>query len=381
MNRICAFLAALLLSCAAFAASNNATLETLTVRATGGATLVPPFSPQVTQYSIDLPSDIGALHVRGSAWNGRSKLKLNDQAVGSLEWRRFPLAVGANRIAFNVVAPDGTTSRDYVIHVRRDDIKPIAAQYLKFRHEDPAAGLAMPYRLFVPAGAEKGGAAKFPLVVHLHGGGQNGDDNEQQLLSSEGATIWAKPGEQAKRPAFVLVPQSRAYMNGPADKPIGGFGVTRDREGNRYMDEVVKPSADVKMAIAVIEKVMKEYPVDPKRVYVTGLSQGGFGTWNMAIARPELFAAIVPIAGGGDPALVKRIRNLPVWGFQAADDQVVDAKYMRATIEALRKAGGKPKYTELPSGTFFDPNEHWSWVFAHRSEAMREWMFEQRRRP
>jgi pimeloyl-ACP methyl ester carboxylesterase len=87
------------------------------------------------------------------------------------------------------------------------------------------------------------------------------------------------------------------------------------------MSEVLEPSTDVRMALAVLERVMKEYPVDPKRIYVTGYSQGGFGTWNMALLRPELFAAIVPIAGGGDPALVSRIKDLPVWGFQAEDEQ------------------------------------------------------------
>jgi predicted peptidase len=217
------------------------------------------------------------------------------------------------------------------------------------------------------------------LVLFLHGGGENGSDNEKQLAGTEGPIIWAKAAEQAVRPAFVLAPQARAYMGGAADKPIGGFGITRDREGNRFMTEVLQPSADVKMAAAVLEQVMKAYPVDAKRVYATGLSQGGFGTWNIALLRPDLFAAIVPIAGGGDPAQAPKLKNTPVWGFQAEDDQVVPAVYMRNTIEALRRAGGQPRYTELPSGTFFDPNEHWSWVFAYRNVAMREWLFQQAR--
>lgn len=368
-------LAALLVADPSAAASSNASLETLTVRATGGATLVPVFSPGHTQYEVSLPSDIRAIQVRGSAWVGASKLKVNDQPVASLNWQRVELKPGANRIVFNVVAPDGRTTRDYTITVAREDIRPVADAFLKFTYKDPASGVTMPYRLFVPAGYDA--SKKYPLVMFLHGGGENGTDNERQLAGTEGATVWAKPAEQAKRPAFVLAPQGHPYVNPDPAAPLGGFGITRDREGNRYMAEVLKPSADVHTAIAVLEKVMREYGVDARRVYLTGLSQGGFGTWNAALLRPDLFAAIVPIAGGGDPEQVSKLVRTPVWAFHSEDDQVVPASYSRTTIAALRRAGGQPTYTELPSGTFFDPNEHWSWVFAYRSEAMREWLFRQ----
>jgi predicted peptidase len=362
----------------AVAASSNASLETLTVRATGGATLVPAFSPDRTQYEVSLPSDIRTIHVRGSAWVGSSKLRINDQPVASLIWQRIELKPGVNRVVFNVMAPDGTTQRNYHIAVAREDIKPVADAFLKFVYHDAATGVSMPYRLFVPAGYDA--AKKYPLVMFLHGGGENGTDNEKQLAGSEGATVWAKPEEQAKRPAFVLAPQGHPYVNPDSSAPLGGFGITRDREGNRYMTEVLKPSADVKTVLSVLEKVMRDYSVDAKRVYVTGLSQGGFGTWNIGLLRPDLFAALVPIAGGGDTELVSRLAGMPIWAFHSEDDQVVPVTYSRTTIAALRRAGGQPFYTELASGTFFDPNEHWSWVYAYRSEAMREWLFKQAKR-
>jgi predicted peptidase len=377
MRKKSAWLAGLLISAAAFAASNNANLETLTVRATGGATLEPAFSPEGTQYLVAVPSDIRAIQLRASAWVGASKLRIDEHPVASLNWQRVELKPGANRIVVNVVAPDGRTSRDYVITAQRDDIKPVADAFLKFVYQDTATGVPMPYRLFVPAGYDA--AKKYPLVVFLHGGGEGGTDNERQLSGTEGATIWAKPAEQAKRPAFVLAPQARNYVNPDPNLPLGGFGITRDREGNRYMAEVLRPSEDVKSVVKIIEKVMKDYSVDARRVYVTGLSQGGFGTWNIGVLRPDLFAAMVPIAGGADPEQVLRLAGKPIWAFHAEDDQVVPVTYSRNTIAALRKAGGQPSYTELPSGTFFDPNEHWSWVYAYRSEAMREWLFKQAR--
>jgi hypothetical protein len=152
-TRVITFALGLLFSAIASAASSNADLETMMVRATGGATLSPAFSPSQTQYAMTVPSDIAAVHIRGSAWNGRSKLKINDQSVASLDWRRVPLKVGGNRISFDVVAPDGVASRTYVIDVEREDTKPVAEQFLRFMHRDDAIGMTMPYRLFDPQGA------------------------------------------------------------------------------------------------------------------------------------------------------------------------------------------------------------------------------------
>lgn len=110
---------------------------------------------------------------------------------------------------------------------------------------------------------------------------------------------------------------------------------------------------------------------------MTGLSQGGFGTWNINLLHPDLFAAMVPICGGAHPSQVPKLASKPIWAFHAEDDPVTPVRYSRNAIAALRKAGGNPIYTEYPSGTFFDPNAHFSWVYAYGNEAMREWLFKQ----
>jgi len=126
--------------------------------------------------------------------------------------------------------------------------------------------------------------------------------------------------------------------------------------------------------------VLAEYPdIDRRRVYITGVSQGGFGTWSAAILQPTWFAAAVPIAGGGDPRRVSTLVDLPVWAFHAQDDPVIPVHYTSRCIDALRLAGGRPRFTRYPRGTFFDPQEHCCWVDAYARDAMRAWLFAQAR--
>jgi predicted peptidase len=95
------------------------------------------------------------------------------------------------------------------------------------------------------------------------------------------------------------------------------------------------------------------------------------------LLRPDLFAAAVPIAGGGDPALMQRLVNTPIWAFHGAADPVVPVTYSRDSVAALRTLGGQPRYTEYPDGTYFEPYEHFSWVYAYSNEEMRAWLFRQ----
>ncbi len=361
----------------AHAQSSNAQLEVLEIRATGGTSFEQPFLKSQTKYTVHVMSDIDHLQIRAAPWATASKLTLNGQAMSSLAWSRVDVKPGDNQFIVHVAAPDGHAMSDYSIAVYRDDVIPLADRYLRVVYSDPISGLSMPYRLFVPEGGLDP-KNKFPLVMYLHGGGEGGDDNEKPVKGTIGATIWAHPEEQAKRPCFVLVPQAHDYNSKDVLPELKGFGVTRNNLGERYMDQALLPSEDVKLAVKVLEQVEQRYPaVDQNRLYVTGLSQGGFGTWNINIYRPDMFAALVPIAGGTDPEKAGILRDKPIWAYQAEDDRVVPVAYSRTTVAAVRAAGGNPRYTELPSGTFFDPNEHWSWAYAYRNEALREWLFQQ----
>ncbi|MED4239636.1 chitobiase/beta-hexosaminidase C-terminal domain-containing protein [Priestia megaterium] len=235
----------------------------------------------------------------------------------------------------------------------------IATQFLSFTYK------TMPYRLYVPKDYDS--KKSYPLVLFLHGGGERGNDNKKQLLSNDGAIVWASPENQRKHPAFVLAPQAR-------NVPSGGFTVTRDDNNKVDLAKVFETSEDLKTAYEILQSVRKAYNIDSNRLYSTGLSQGGFGTFNLNIEHPNLFAAMVPIAGGADLAKAHLLTHKTIWAFHAEDDSIIPVAYSRNIIEAIKKAGGHPLYTEYPKELKYD---HASWVPAYQNQKMIDWLFQQ----
>ncbi len=130
----------------------------------------------------------------------------------------------------------------------------------------------------------------YPLVLFLHGGGERGTDNQKQLLANDGAVLWASPEVQKKHPAYVLAPQARNDVD-------GGFALTRNAQNEIDLTNVFQFSPDLHKAYEVLQHVLTSYKIDQKRIYATGLSQGGFGSYQLNITYPRLFAAMIPIAG------------------------------------------------------------------------------------
>ena len=188
------------------AQSSNAQREVLHVRVVGGATLTQLFLPDCGEYEVRVNSDIYAFDIWLDAINRAGRLTINNHVVESLAWFHAALKPEPNVFVVNVLAADGKASKGYAIFVHREDAKPLTDKFLKTVYSDTVTGLSLQYRLFVPEGRES--AKRYPIVMFLHGGGHGGGDNEQQLEGSEGASVWAKPAEQAKHPAFVLAPQS-----------------------------------------------------------------------------------------------------------------------------------------------------------------------------
>ena len=218
----------------------------------------------------------------------------------------------------------------------------------------------MPWRLFVPPAASK--QNPLPLIVFLHGAGRRGTDNVGPMSL---AWSFITPEAQAKNPCFVFAPQVRE----------GHPWVTQIFNKGSYDSDKIKPTDEMTEALAMVDKLIGDRPIDRQRIYVVGQSMGGYGTWDAMIRRPDLWAAGVPICGAGDPAKASSIKSIPIWAWHGEKDTMVPVSGSREMIDALKKAGGNPKYTEVPHGghgvwnqAFDDPKLH-EWLFAQRKPA------------
>ncbi|MGB6222240.1 prolyl oligopeptidase family serine peptidase [Haloferula sp.] len=213
-----------------------------------------------------------------------------------------------------------------------------APEEIQDRFEAPD-GDALSYLLVRPADSSPD--TKLPMVVFLHGSGERGDDLE--LVKLHGPPKQALEGEGL--PFVVLAPQCPA-----------------------------KQWWNSSTVIALTKKIAKEQNIDPDRIHLTGLSMGGFGTWDIIAHAPELFASAVPICGGGDPETAPTIKDLPIWAIHGEDDKVVPAAKTREMEKALRDAGAKRLRT-----TYYPGVGHDSWTQAYNDPALYAWMMMQSR--
>jgi predicted peptidase len=230
------------------------------------------------------------------------------------------------------------------------------------------AGNKIDYRLYEPK-TEIG--KKYPLVIFLHGNGERGPNGVTQLIANAGGTVWASDENQANNPSFVLAPQN----------PLVRSGLWLDKNVYETTLELIKSAASNPL-------------IDTNRIYITGVSMGGFGTWGFLQRNPDLFAAAMPVCGGGDLTKVEAIKDIPIWAFHAADDPVVKVSgeiplYMpefmihgtRDMVNALKALGDTEiKYTEYEPGYVampLAPMAHFSWIPAYKTQEAIDWMFKQ----
>jgi predicted peptidase len=197
------------------------------------------------------------------------------------------------------------------------------------------------YLMFLPKEYTPSGKPQ-PMIVFLHGSGECGRDLDK-------VKAWGPPAIVEKNPDFpfiVLSPQC----------PKGQYW-------NPYLIK------------GMIDDVLEHFNVDKSRVYLTGLSIGGFGTWTTACMFPDYFAAIAPVCGGGDPIFAESLRNVPVWAFHGAKDESVPEEESARMVDALRKAGGKAEYTVLPEGGHMD-----AWIYAYGEAGLFDWFLKQQKK-
>ena len=217
---------------------------------------------------------------------------------------------------------------------------------------------SLPYELLVPPGYDK--TKKYPVIVFFHGAGERGTDNVVQLKFAP-TDVFKTDDFQKAHPCFIIAPQCP-----PDDKWV---------EMDWSLMSGVRPpqpSPPMQLALKILDAVEGEFSIDHDRVYVAGLSMGGFATWDLVTRFPARFAAGVPCCGGGDENTVTaEVAKVPVWAFHSADDNVVHVERTRNMIAAMKKMGGLPKYTE------YNGLGHGSWGKAFSEPGLYDWLFAQ----
>ena len=212
------------------------------------------------------------------------------------------------------------------------------------------------YRIYAPENSED-----LPVILFLHGAGERGFDNENQL--NVGLTrIYFEKGYVEKYPAIYIAPQC----------PYDLRWVETDWDKCNYDSDAVGESDRLKLAKGLVDEVCEKYKADTSRIYVTGISMGGYGTWNMAMNYPDFFAAAVPICGAADVSKAEKLLRLPIRTFHSDDDWVVPPTGTREMAEAFKKLNAENftyiEYTGLGHGC---------WDTAYEDENTIKWMFEQ----
>jgi predicted peptidase len=205
---------------------------------------------------------------------------------------------------------------------------------------------SMPCRLLVPHNYDA--KKRYPLLVYLHGGGGIGTDNARQIRGGNGQVLDLFVRNQKGFPSFILVPQS---------------------SGEGWADR-----AQLAKILDVIAAAQKQYSIDAKRVYLGGQSIGGFATYAVVAARPDLFAAAFVLSGSGDPSSAPKLARVPFWILHGSADRIVPVDYAHKMRDAIRGAGGLARYTE------FRGEGHQIWPHIAEEKELVPWLFTQVRR-
>lgn len=220
-------------------------------------------------------------------------------------------------------------------------------------------GFTLPYRLYIPKDYDCG--ERYPLLVFLHGAGERGNDNERQL-----SVAVQKMFDDPSSPVYdsiVIAPQC-------GEKSLWVYTPWADN----YSAASVPESRELECVISVIDELRDFCNIDDDRIYVTGLSMGGFGTWDLLSRHGARFAAGMPICGGGDPAYAKLLKRIPIRTFHGSDDSVVPPRCTRLMYAAIRREGGERiEYTE------FDGCGHNAWDMVYSDRSNIDWLFSQSR--
>jgi predicted peptidase len=304
------------------------------------------------------------LEMPASFVRGTSENKASNVSLVSSKAKKEESNESKQNSSDPLTANENNTNYGYAAHVFTD-----------------AQGKSLHFYLYIPD--DYNPQQKYPLVLLLEGGGERSKpgytaaQNQKLLMKQKYVQVWSadydapgNPDIQQNWPCFVVIPQillSQQWVNTQVHK--GSYTQT------------AQPSSALLLTKELLDALLQEYNgIDAHRLYVTGLSNGGYGTWDAIERWPYYFAAAAPIAGAGDPSKAAVLGKMPIWAFHGSADTTVPVSGSRDMIAAIRAAGGHPQYTEFPGAG------HSVWRYAYSlsdsSERITDffpWLFSQRK--
>lgn len=200
---------------------------------------------------------------------------------------------------------------------------------------------------------------QYPLHLVLHGSGERGNDNVSQLI--HGGKLFLKKENREEYKSWVIFPQCSKNDRWPS--------ITSDQWDKTFKNKTIKPNKSLGLVLKLMDRFIEKKQVDKQRIYLSGLSMGGMGTFEMLYRRPEMFAAATPICGNGITQLAESYATkVPVWIFHGSDDKVVSPKHSLNMAKAIIEAGGSPKMT------LYENVGHGSWNNAFTEKYFLKWI-------
>lgn len=229
-------------------------------------------------------------------------------------------------------------------------------------HSYEKDGNTLQYRMMLPPDFDQ--EKNYPMILFLHGMGERGTDNNTQL--AHGAQFFLDSIQEY--PAIVIFPQCP-----PTDYWANLYRPDKGGASRRFTyhtDEEAHPSLG--LVIGLLDSLLQESHTDEERLYVSGLSMGGFGIWELLWRMPEKIAAAIPICGGGPTEMASKMTGVPIWAFHGTKDDVVHPRLSTNLVKAVQQSGGKAKITLIPGANhnswdpaFADP-DYLNWLFSHK---------------
>lgn len=234
------------------------------------------------------------------------------------------------------------------------------------KHAFVFRGDTLLYRLLLPENYNPG--KTYPMVLFLHGSGERGNDNEAQLI--HGGELFLRDSIRKNFPAIIVFPQC------PAKDSWANTSGKNDSSGKRIFK--FKPTGKATKTMWLVErlvrKIINQYPVTKKQLYVGGLSMGGMGTFDIVRRNPKLFVAAFPICGGADSSIAHQLKNVNWWVFHGGKDQTVDPMYSQIMVHALEQEHAAVKFTLYPEAA------HNSWDNAFAEPGLFTWLFSNKKK-